>query len=333
MKFLNSFLTLLLLVCLSSCSAVSELVNSLDCDDFVLHENSTTLSDACRTLAGYLPDDTDTLTSLEKILPLPDLAETRRAFLVLTDASGAPRAVTSADVTAAVSSDGSTFTDVAVESVDALSEVETTQASLALVVDYSASILDDDLTEVTSGLNDFIDLLGVGYRGAVLKFSTDVTLIQDFTEADADLVTAVSDTSYERESTSLYDAIYEGVDRLKSESTALKLLVLFTDGMDNDSDHTQSEAVTYAQTNDVPVCIVGVSFADVATLTDIASDTGCFFVYKTAFSSLDTAFETLSNQINNLKMVSLPALPISSGTLRIQVTDADANVDTLTATF
>ncbi|MBU1917907.1 hypothetical protein KKF63_07285, partial [bacterium] len=106
------------------------------------------------------------------------------------------------------------------------------------------------------------------------------------------------------------------------------------DGLDNDSTHTKTEAVSYAQDNDVPVCMVGVSFADVATLQEIAEDTGCFFIYKTFFTDLDLAFETLADQINGMNVIDLDdSFSETAGILKITIDVGEAAAREITHQF
>lgn len=329
---------------LAHCSAISDLIEDItnaDCDDFVLLENDDTLNEACRDLQDYLDSNTDNLAGLSgegisQLFPLNDLADSKIAVMQLTDATGTPLSgIESDDVTVEVSTnDGASFTGVAGSTVETLGEIDTTQSALVTTIDYSGSILDDDLDDVVDGLDVFFENLDVGYEAAVVKFSTDVDLIQDFTTDSAALLAAVDDTSYDRDLTSLNDAIYDSVTALSLRDKPLKIVVLFTDGVDNDSEHTQDEAVTLAQDNSVAVCVVGVGFADVATLREIAEDTGCFFVYKTLFTDLGTAFDAFVDQIEGLYAIELPdSFNTASGLLRVTVDAGESEVRQFTGEF
>jgi uncharacterized protein YegL len=319
---------------LTNCSAIAEVISaitSVDCDDWLLEEISQDLSDECSDLDGYLETDTTDLVGLagdglSQVMSTGSLASDL-VLMQLTDSTGSALTdVAVEDVTASFATDGENFEAVEVDSIDKLSEVEGTQASIALLIDYSGSIGDSDLDDVNSGLAVFFENLEVGYQGAVIKFSSSVDIIQDFTTTEADLLTAVNDTSYTRQATSMYDGIVSAVNATKDETTNLKMVLLFTDGLDNDSSATQAEAIALAQENEIPICVIGVSFANTTTLETIASETGCFYVYKTLFSSLDDAFETFADQINNLQMVSLSdSFDETSGTLKLVV---DAGEDT-----
>jgi hypothetical protein len=109
---------------------------------------------------------------------------------------------------------------------------------------------------------------------------------------------------------------------------------LFTDGVDNDSERSQDEAVALAQESNVAVCVVGVGFADVDTLREIAADTGCFFVYKTLFTDLSTAFNAVVEQFNGLYQITLPnTFSTTSGILRVTADVGESSARQFTGSF
>ncbi|MBU0506424.1 MAG: VWA domain-containing protein [bacterium] len=325
-----------------NCSAIANAISALQCDEWLQQETSSDLNELCRELEGYVDTDTSTFsTSVSQVMPTNDIATTKRIYVLLTDSSGNPiTTVDREDVTVEVSTDGgTTYDDVAIDDVGNLEDVNALQASLGMVIDYSGSVTDSDLADVNTGLDMFFDVVmdtdvSSVFQSAIIKFSEEVTVVQDFTSTKATLLTAVNDTSYTRTYTSMYDAIYDGVDEIKEETTSLNLLIVFTDGLDNDSTHTKTEAVSYAQDNDVPVCMVGVSFADVATLQEIAEDTGCFFIYKTFFTDLDLAFETLADQINGMNVIDLDdSFSETAGILKITIDVGEAAAREITHQF
>lgn len=339
MKKYRFLFVILFSVLFCQCGAIAdaiEAITSVDCDAYILQESDDTLSELCRELTDYLDTDTSSLLDLAQAIPTDTLATDGLAFIQLTDDAGAALDLNLEDIiSVAVSTDeGETYTEVGAESVQKLSETDTTQTSLLMTLDYSRSILDSDLDDINTGLGVFFDVLTVGYQAGVIKFSTDVDLVQDFTEDEEGLLSTINDTSYTREYTSLNDAIYTAVDDIKDETTPLKLVILFTDGVDNDSEHSQDEAIAYAQENKIPVCVVGVGFANVSTLETIAEETGCFFIYKTVFTSLDDAFDSFADQINNLSVLDLPDdFDASEGLLKITVDTAASDAQEILQLF
>jgi Ca-activated chloride channel family protein len=58
--------------------------------------------------------------------------------------------------------------------------------------------------------------------------------------------------------TALYDAVYEGVDKLRNATHAKKVLLLITDGEDNRSRYTYSNIREYVREQDVQIYAIGI---------------------------------------------------------------------------
>jgi Ca-activated chloride channel homolog len=86
-------------------------------------------------------------------------------------------------------------------------------------------------------------------------FTTDVSRLQNhlmFTPADG--------------MTALFDAVYVGLDRLKSGSNTKKALLLITDGIDNHSRYTFSNVSDFLKEQDVQLFAVGIATSDSSDL-------------------------------------------------------------------
>lgn len=307
-----------------------------DCDSWLSYDSNGNLSDECRNLNNYLDNDSTDLTGdlnqgLAQIIPTRNIAFDNLTVIQVTNINGEPvQNLDEGNVTCEYSPDDEAYTEINIDEIEKLSEVDSLQASISMVVDYSGSILDRDLDDVNVGLETFYEGLipestSLGYQSSIIKFATNVDMVQDFTSVKADLLDAVRDTNYLRGATSLFDAIYEAVDEIKDEDTALRLVVLFTDGRDNDSRYADKDsAIDYAKEHKVPVCVVGVSFADVNLLEEIARETGCFYIYKKTFASLEDAFDAFADQINNFRVIDLEDDFVETeGTIKVKVETAE----------
>lgn len=318
---------------LSSCSAISALVSSLSqqCADIANSELDTDLNEECRALENFLDSNTDNLATVTQVLGHVTRDGFYNVSLLVTDSLGAPvTSLTVGDVAAEVSADGGdTFSDITpvdVATFDdlATSEPTTNHLSVVSIVDFSGSILSSDLDSITGGLSYLFENLSDYYRGEFIRFSTDVTVEVPFTDDISSLQAAAADDSYDREYTSLYDAMLQGVTDVAAEDATLKVALLFTDGVDNDSTATYNEVKTLFQSEDIPVCVIGVGFADVSLLQQIADDSGCFFVYKTLFDQLDSAFGTVVEEFNNITRVRLNTADLTGkDVLRLNLNTSD----------
>lgn len=326
-------ISLPLFLSLSHCGALASLANSIrdDCEDFANSEDDSALNEACRELEDFFESDQDNLASKTEILSVRTAGGSRDAVLLITDAGGNPITGLGTDqITAEKSSDdGSTFESVPLDDLDtfqqlAESEAGQTHFSFASIIDYSGSIFDDDLGFVTDALTFVYEELPAVYRSEVVKFSTDVQVTQSYTSDRDALLSAVEDESYTREFTSMYDGMKEALEDTAEETTSFRFAILFTDGLDNDSTATYDDVKEIFQENEIPVCVVGVSFADVTVLQQIADDSGCFFIYRALFDDLEEAFEKIVDQIENLYRIRFDADELEGfDTLRLTITTSE----------
>lgn len=338
---MTSLLFLFVFLFCIHCGAIENALDILDeCTDFSNDETNASLNEDCRALDDFLPENQDNLASQTMVLGARESVNATNLFLLLTDSSGTPiDDLEAADFTASASSDGGTTfesiiaPEVATLEVVAEDDDELPQLSFASVIDYSGSILDEDLDFVTDALTFLYQDIGAQYRSEVVKFSTDVQVTQTYTDVEEDLLTAVQDETYPRELTSLFDGMIQGIEDTSNETTtSLRMVILFTDGMDNDSENDYEDAKTLFQENDIPVCVVGVSFADVDLLTDIAEDSGCFFIYRTVFDDLEGAFETITDLINNTYRVRFGTSTLEGyNTLKLEIATPDGDREVTTA--
>lgn len=328
-KMWVSIVVLLVLPLASGCGSAASAVSSLleQCEEFATNELDVSLNEECRELQDFFESaQTDLVSKIEVIS-----ARAKEGFtdlvLLITDANGDPVTGLTADqVAVAQSADGSTYTDVAGHALSTYegllqSEPGTDHLSFSSLIDYSGSILDSDLGFVTDALAFVYENMVAIYRSEVVKFSSSVEVTQSYTADNSALLAAVRNTSFARQTTAMYDGLMQALTDTAAETSTLRLVILFTDGLDNDSTATYETVKASFQQNDIPVCVVGVSFADVDLLRQIAEDSGCFFIYKPSFSNLGEAFETVTNQIENLYRIRVPSAQISvTGYVRVRVT-------------
>lgn len=313
-----------------SCSAIQGAISNLleNCEDFANNETDSELNEACRELEDFFESNQDSLASQTLALSTRSIGNNTNIALLITDATGSP--ITGLDnvtIEAAGSSDaGQNFTELPIDQIStygelAESEANTDHLSLAAVIDYSGSVLDDDLDFVTDALSLLFENLDTSYRGEVVKFSTEVQVTQSFTSDSAQLLAAVQDETFERSLTSLFDGLMQAIADTAEETTGLKLAILFTDGLDNDSSATYEQVRTLFQNEGIPVCVVGVGFADVDLLQQIADDSGCFFIYRALFADLEDAFGTVVDQIEKLYRIRFDSDDLNGlDTLRLSIT-------------
>lgn len=326
-RILTVVLPVFFLLSLSNCSAIASAIRSLldECTDYDPDTGDTSLSDDCKGLEGFLPDDQDDLAERTDIVYVNNHDGQGNIVLLITDSNGDPvTGLTQDNITVSISEDsGENYTEVAENDVSTFGDLEEsepteTQFAFATVVDHSGSIFDDDLDLVQSGMETFYEDLPAIFASAIVKFSSEAELTTDFTTDGDELAADITDDSFERSTTALYDGLLLGVNETADENYSFRFVLLFTDGQENDSDTDYDTVKARFQSEGIPVIVVGVSFADVDTLQQISDDSGGIFVYVTAFADLSDLFESLAAQIRNLYRIAVPE--IGSAVDRVRVT-------------
>ncbi len=168
---------------------------------------------------------------------------------------------------------------------------------IALVLDNSTS-LRDDLDEIKSAANDFVDnTADVHHRIAVFKFSETTEKIQDFTGDVTALHNAINSITIGAPSTDLYGAVITGtesypenVDRGNIETGAT---VIFTDGTDTQGSHTLEQAL--AATQGKRVYTVGLGDEINPEILQQIGNSGFFYIEET--NELINVFQQIKEDI------------------------------------
>jgi len=176
--------------------------------------------------------------------------------------------------------------------------------TVALIVDTSGSVKDKLQLEIDTASEFLRKILRPNKDLALLmQFGSEVELIQDFTD-DLRRLESGLESLRAGGGTALYDAIFLACnDKLKHEA-GRKVIVVLSDGDDNQSKLKKGEAIAAAQKVDVLIYGIGVKSdifpADFGVLRDFAKQTGGrFSVARTRFSELEEAFEGIHRDLQN----------------------------------
>ncbi len=149
---------------------------------------------------------------------------------------------------------------------------EASNVSVGLVMDYSGS-MSDAIADMEAAAHTFVSNMRQGDRGAVVKFDSEVSVIQDFTNDLAAVDAAVS-TPYGGGGTAIYDALAQTSTLIAPEQLR-KAIVLLTDGNDGSSEISLEDAIAAAVASGAPVFVIGLSDGiDSTVLAQIATQTG-----------------------------------------------------------
>jgi len=198
-------------------------------------------------------------------------------------------------------SDDFTLKENSVPQALAISQVTTTiPVSLAMVLDYSGSMLSQIPTLEAASIN-FIGYLNPGDEAAIIKFAQFPQVMQDFTSTKADLITAITTTPSQigGPGTYLYDTLWFAVGK-----TAMRLnhkaIVLVSDGKDaimgvpNVSVKTLNQVIAYAAENGVAIYAVGLGDVEGGVMNRLASETGGQYYYITDAGQLSDVYQAIN---------------------------------------
>jgi hypothetical protein len=234
-----------------------------------------------------------------------------RVHIVVTDPDGFPVTdLAPADFELVV--DGGDPADP--ESLTELEDVDPAQTDLdldfSIVIDDSGSVADCDANFVAQGLAFLFDNIPAVYQASLVKFASEVFVAQERTDDPSALVQAVLGFCTDRGSTALWDAISIGTNDLPHQD-GFEAVVVFTDGLDNNSSTTLSEVVSEANATSTPVLVLGLGLPDIFALLELADGTSGAFVYVNSGQRVLEGFETLTDFVRHSYVIDLPAEPAS----------------------
>jgi hypothetical protein len=162
--------------------------------------------------------------------------------------------------------------------------------SLSIVVDYSGSMSVGDIKDAYSILNDFLNIEQFinGCEANHIIFSDSVTEKSKYVSGIEKLRSVLKiDTSYNRSSTSLYDAMGFGLESLSERARPAKILVVFTDGQENSSKkYTVEQIINSANINNITIILIGSLFSDLDAFKNISTKTKGIYLYNKNIADL-----------------------------------------------
>jgi Ca-activated chloride channel family protein len=137
---------------------------------------------------------------------------------------------------------------------------ETIPVSIGILFDTSGSMV-DKIDGVQDAVVHFAETTNPEDDIFLIRFSSSVSLVLDSTSDRQQIKRAVRSLE-PFGSTSLYDAIVEGLQRLESSKQKKKALLLVTDGRDTSSQTTLSEAVGTARQSEAIIYALGIGHGE-----------------------------------------------------------------------
>lgn len=266
--------------------AAAALLDSIPCDGAFIDEvqSDEGLSEQCREeLRPYMEDPEQNFDGRVVMLGSQrDAAGNLALYLHGADVDGVPLDLADFEgATVTVTGPDGETTELAASELQLQAKGDSAESlvSVALVNDYSGSMLDHDLDNVEALELDLLDCLPPSTEASVTVFSDDVVVRQRFTEDRAALAAAVRrDDGFDRSSTALYDGMGHALDDLTMRDRPVRLLIVSSDGLENASvNQNKQELLQEVQSEGVTVVMLGALFADLYEMDDLTRHDGVFF--------------------------------------------------------
>jgi Ca-activated chloride channel family protein len=133
---------------------------------------------------------------------------------------------------------------------------ESVPLSIGIIFDVSGSMA-NKLASARTAANTFLRMGDRDDEYFLIQFSDSPQLVQDFTTDITKLQNRLLFTRAKGR-TSLYDALYLGLEKVSRGNNVRKALLLITDGQDNHSRYSLSDVRAFAREHDVMIYSIGI---------------------------------------------------------------------------
>jgi hypothetical protein len=187
------------------------------------------------------------------------------------------------------------------------SEYDMTVLSLSCILDYSGSMRDIDIDDAVDVYKTIFSI-PLGFEAEYTIFSIAIEKKTSFTKDLRVLSRAVErDNSFRRQRTALFDTMGRGIRALSSRSAPVKLLIVATDGLENNSTEITQESTLYrmAEENDIHFIMMGSVLADLDFMRRAAHATDGFYFYSKKFNNLRNVTDDFIRALEDMSVVEI----------------------------
>ncbi len=295
---------------MSACNVSEEEQSNIEnsCDlETIRNENS--ISDECReAIQNALSPDLDNLTNNVISVGQGKIGNTPVLFVAGSDSTGSAIDL-STDSFVLKGDKNGTYETISTDNyqIKTISDYSGTIISMSSIVDYSGSMRDQDIDNAVEIFTDLFDLFDPVFESEIILFSSSVYEKLSFTSNTSELTSEMErDDNYTRGATALYDAIGTGLTNLSSQNGLAKVLVIATDGMENNSTvYSKSQIYSLSRQEKIPVIILGSLFSDTSFMEDLADETNGFYIYSKDFIQLKDAMSHLNDLLSNMQAIEI----------------------------
>ena len=168
--------------------------------------------------------------------------------------------------------------------------------SAGIVFDTSGS-MKHRLTESRAAVRQFLETASQGDEFFLVQFADSASLLAPFTRVSAEIDRSLGSLAAHGW-TALYDAVLLSMQQMRRASNGRRVLLVLSDGEDNNSRYNESELISLVREADVTVYGIGL-FTRARCLERMAQETGGRMITVHNLAELPAAMEKLSREIRN----------------------------------
>jgi Ca-activated chloride channel family protein len=187
------------------------------------------------------------------------------------------------------------YEDGARQEIVSLSSVDV-PVSIVIVFDASSS-MSHKLAASISAVDQFFKISPAGDEFLLVRFSDHPTYITGFT-TDGDDISGWLHTTRPHGLTALNDAVYMGIQQMKTAQNGRKVLLVLSDGGDNNSAYSGRQLQELVQESDVQIYSLSI-FERSRLLEKLSGETGGTMFAVHSIADLPDAMERLSRAIHS----------------------------------
>ncbi len=133
---------------------------------------------------------------------------------------------------------------------------DTVPMNVAIVMDYSDFMDDDDIEMMEQGVEQILSQLPEGVKASIVKFAAEAELIQELT-MERDLLQKAIRQPYggDTDGVALYDAIFRGIEPMVTNDS-IHTVVAFASGSDDSSMQSRMKLIRYAANHQVCIHLI-----------------------------------------------------------------------------
>lgn len=174
--------------------------------------------------------------------------------------------------------------------------------SIGILLDVSGSMkTNNNIAAARAALKEVLQTVNEGDEFFLMAFNQNVTLVSDFTSNPTALLSEGA-LRQPAGQTAIWDAVYRGLDKMKSAKNEKKAIILITDGEDNSSRYTSSEVREFARESDAQIYAIGepgeLGYGP-AELQAIVQMSGGRAFFPNNLNSLDYYIDLIQSELRN----------------------------------